>query len=80
MPPTRPRCRGSAAGTFGLTSERNTNDNYLLVIEGAFAGHQDGAIRLGLGKSRLLEGEAAFAAAQQESAEALVGLSPRPGR
>lgn len=34
---------GSAAGTFGLTSERDTNDNYLLVMEGAYAAHQDGA-------------------------------------
>ena len=31
---------GSAAGTFGLTSERDATDNYLLVMEGAFAAHQ----------------------------------------
>ena len=35
---------GSAAGTFGLTSERDDGDNYLLVIEGAFAAHQEGAL------------------------------------
>jgi hypothetical protein len=32
---------GSAGGTFGLTSERDARDNYLLVMEGAFAAHQD---------------------------------------
>ena len=35
---------GSAAGTFGLTSERDTSDNYLLVLEGAYAAHQDDAL------------------------------------
>lgn len=34
---------GSAAGTFGLTSERDDDDNYLLIMEGAFAAHQEGA-------------------------------------
>ena len=31
---------GSAAGTFGLTSERDASDNYLLIMEGAYGAHQ----------------------------------------
>ena len=34
---------GSAAGTFGLTSERDANDDYSLIMEGAFVTHQEGA-------------------------------------
>ena len=34
---------GSAAGTFGLTSERDASDNYSLIMKGAFGAHQEGA-------------------------------------
>ena len=41
QPPwAEPLLPGSAAGTFGLTSERDPKDNYLLIMEGAFAAHQ----------------------------------------
>ena len=30
---------GSAAGTFGLTSERDAEDDYSLILGGAFATH-----------------------------------------
>ena len=30
---------GSAAGTFGLTSERDADDGYSLILGGAFATH-----------------------------------------
>ena len=32
---------GSVAGTFGLTTERDDEDDYSLVIGGAFAAHKD---------------------------------------
>ena len=32
---------GSAAGTFGLTTERDNEDNYALTMGGAFATHRD---------------------------------------
>ena len=32
---------GSAAGTFGLTSERDDEDDYSLILGGAFATHQE---------------------------------------
>ena len=34
---------GSAAGTFGLTSERDATDDYSLVLGGAFAAHKEEA-------------------------------------
>ena len=38
---TDPELPGSAAGTFGLTTERDPHDEYSLVIGGAFAAHAE---------------------------------------